>query len=103
VKKRDLYNIQAINLPLFYYSMQMAGEMICLFPGVVHGGIKLGYGISEAVSWIYDSEIPLCDFSPCHFYNECRNKAASSFGNHFRVSLLVILDFKQYTKSYFNL
>jgi hypothetical protein len=80
VNNRADYNIQENNLPLFYYSIQRAGEMICLFPGVIHGGIKLGYGVSEAVSWIYDSSIPLRQFSPCSFYNECKNKAESEFG-----------------------
>lgn len=82
VKDKDVYNLQNINYPLFYYSVQKENEIMCLFPGVIHGGIKLGSGINEASSWVYDYELPLKKFSPCQFYDECKDKAEADYSNY---------------------
>jgi hypothetical protein len=66
-------------MPLFYYSIQKENEMICLFPGVIHGGIKAGFGVNEAACWVYDYELPLKNFSPCYFYDECKQKAEANY------------------------
>lgn len=68
--------------------------MICLFPGVVHAGIKTGLGVNEAACWVYDYKLPLKTFSPCHFYNECKHKAESNYSEFEVIRINLYLDIK---------